>query len=144
MSLDFLRFLSVGFVRLAEYPTSFECQSLSRSVNGALTKANADLGEEADLDDAPADSASIFTAAQNNTVEDLDEVEFDSFFGVLSMENLVVVRPYKGDEDDKVLQELRPRYIVVYDPDPAFVRRVEVSRKSGRRNRFQACPWQKQ
>ena len=43
------------------------------------------------------------------------------------MENLVVVRAYGGDDDDKSLQELRPRFIVMYDPEPSFVRRVEVS-----------------
>ncbi|SPO26665.1 related to RAD1 - component of the nucleotide excision repairosome [Ustilago trichophora] len=62
--------------------------------------------------------------------DDIDEVEFDAFFGMLSMENLVVVRSYRGDQDDKVLQELRPRFVVMYDPDPAFVRRVEVYRST--------------
>ncbi|PWN49819.1 restriction endonuclease-like protein [Violaceomyces palustris] len=60
----------------------------------------------------------------------MNDVEFDSFFGLLSMENLLVVRPYKGDEDDKVLQELRPRFIVMYDPEPSFVRRIEVYRST--------------
>nr|WJN24994.1 single-stranded DNA endonuclease [Tranzscheliella williamsii] len=62
--------------------------------------------------------------------DEIDEVEFDAFFGMLSMENLVVIRSYRGDQDDKVLQELRPRFIVMYDPDPAFVRRVEVFRST--------------
>nr|WJN24993.1 single-stranded DNA endonuclease [Sporisorium sorghi] len=62
--------------------------------------------------------------------DDIDEVEFDAFFGMLSMENLVVVRSYRGDQDDKVLQELRPRFVIMYDPDPAFVRRVEVYRST--------------
>ena len=46
------------------------------------------------------------------------------------MENLVVVRSYKGDQDDTVLQELRPRFFIMYDPDPAFVRRIEVYRSA--------------
>ncbi len=62
--------------------------------------------------------------------DEIDEVEFDAFFGMLSMENLVVVRSYRGDQDDKVLQELRPRFVIMYDPDPAFVRRVEVYRSA--------------
>ena len=62
--------------------------------------------------------------------DEIDEVEFDAFFGMLSMENLVVVRSYRGDQDDKVLQELRPRFVIMYDPDPAFVRRVEVYRST--------------
>ncbi|KAJ1579870.1 hypothetical protein NDA12_007357 [Ustilago hordei] len=62
--------------------------------------------------------------------DEIDEVEFDAFFGMLSMENLVVVRSYRGDQDDKVLQELRPRFVIMYDPDPAFVRRVEIYRST--------------
>ncbi|SPO26367.1 related to RAD1 - component of the nucleotide excision repairosome [Ustilago trichophora] len=72
--------------------------------------------------DAPIDGEQIS--------DDIDEVEFDAFFGMLSMENLVVVRSYRGDQDDKVLQELRPRFVIMYDPDPAFVRRVEVYRST--------------
>ncbi|KAJ1023856.1 hypothetical protein NDA13_004690 [Ustilago tritici] len=62
--------------------------------------------------------------------DEIDEVEFDAFFGMLSMENLVVVRSYRGDQDDKILQELRPRFVIMYDPDPAFVRRVEIYRST--------------
>lgn len=55
------------------------------------------------------------------------ELDFADYFGLLSNEDLVIVRPYLDDEDDRMLEELRPKYIVMYDPDPAFVRRVEVS-----------------
>lgn len=54
--------------------------------------------------------------------------EFDAYFGLLSTEDIVVVRPYTDDDDDRVLEELRPKYIVMYDPDPAFIRRVECYR----------------
>jgi hypothetical protein len=55
-----------------------------------------------------------------------DAVAFDEYFGLCTPDELVVIRPYNGDEDDRVLDELRPRYIIMYDPDPAFVRRIEV------------------
>ena len=42
----------------------------------------------------------------------------------------MVIRPYKGDDDDQVLEELRPKYIVMYDADPGFIRRVEVGLSS--------------
>jgi DNA excision repair protein ERCC-4 len=32
--------------------------------------------------------------------------------------------------DEHVLEEVKPRYIIMYEPDPAFVRRVEVYRSS--------------
>lgn len=54
-------------------------------------------------------------------------IGFEDYFGLLAPEDVVVVRSYSEDDDDKVLEELRPRYIVMYDPDPAFVRRIEVS-----------------
>ena len=58
--------------------------------------------------------------------EDFDEAAFEEFFGLCATEELVIIRPYSGDEDDRLLDELRPRYVVMYDPDPAFIRRVEV------------------
>ncbi|CAO1633670.1 unnamed protein product [Sympodiomycopsis kandeliae] len=67
-----------------------------------------------------------FTITGDNL--DFSEVEFDNYFGVLDMDTLIVVRPYKGDADDYTLSELRPRFIVMYDPDAAFVRRIEMYR----------------
>lgn len=54
------------------------------------------------------------------------ELDFNAYFGIVSNEDLVIVRPYDGDDDDRVLEELRPKYVVMYDPDPSFVRRIEV------------------
>jgi hypothetical protein len=34
--------------------------------------------------------------------------------------------PYDGDMDDRVLEEMRPRFVVMYEPNPSFIRRVEV------------------
>lgn len=55
------------------------------------------------------------------------EDTFNSYFGLISNEDLVIIRPSMDDDDDRVLEELRPKYIIVYDPDQGFVRRVEVS-----------------
>lgn len=69
-----------------------------------------------------------FSITGSNLADEFSEVEFDNFFGVLDMDTLIVVRPYRGDGDDWVLSELRPRFIIMYDPDPAFVRRIEMYR----------------
>lgn len=66
-------------------------------------------------------------SAQATMTDFFDPLGFEGNFGLLSAEDLVVVRPYKGDDDDQVLEELRPKYIVMYDPDPGFIRRIEVS-----------------
>lgn len=58
--------------------------------------------------------------------ETLTEESFEAYFGILSMENLVVIRTYKAEEDDKVLHELKPRYIVLFDPSVGFIRQIEV------------------
>lgn len=55
------------------------------------------------------------------------EADFNNYFGIVSNEDLVIVRPYSDDDDDKILEEIRPKYVVMYDPDPSFVRRLEVS-----------------
>lgn len=58
---------------------------------------------------------------------EIDEKAFEEYFGLLENESLVIVRPLTGDDDDRMLEELRPKYIIMYDPSPAFVRRIEVS-----------------
>ncbi|KAL9131956.1 MAG: hypothetical protein Q9217_000236 [Psora testacea] len=61
-------------------------------------------------------------------VDDLDDME--DYFELYEMNDLVVVHPYDGDMDEHVLEEARPRYVIMYEPDAAFVRRVEVYRSS--------------
>lgn len=66
-------------------------------------------------------------SAQQSLTDEFDEVAFQSYFGLIPAEDLVIIRPYSGEEDEMTLQDIRPRFIVMYDPDPAFIRRVEVS-----------------
>lgn len=54
----------------------------------------------------------------------------DAAYELYEMKDLVLVHPYNGDMDDQLLTETKPRYIVMYEPDPAFIRRVEVYRSS--------------
>ncbi|KAK0520363.1 DNA repair protein RAD16, partial [Tilletia horrida] len=112
-----------------------EAQRIDQFINNALKRADADLGPEAGggADAGAGDAADDAFAEEDEEGmggpgDRIDEVEFDAFFGMLNMENLVVVRVYRGDEDDKALQELRPRFVIMYDPDLAFIRRVEVFR----------------
>jgi len=61
---------------------------------------------------------------QEIAVDPLDNME--NYYELFNFQNLVVVHPFKGDMDDRLLEELRPRYIIMYNPDTAFIRRVEV------------------
>lgn len=40
----------------------------------------------------------------------------------------MTIQCYENDMDEQMLEDLRPRFVIMYDPDPAFVRRLEVYR----------------
>ena len=69
-------------------------------------------------------------AAENQEigVDSLDNME--DYFELYEMNDLVIIHPFEGDMDEHVLEEVKPRYIVMYEPDAAFIRRVEVYRSS--------------
>ena len=53
--------------------------------------------------------------------------DFDSNYGLLKPEETVLIRAYSDDTDDRMLTEIKPKFIVMFEPDMDFVRRVEVS-----------------
>ena len=55
----------------------------------------------------------------------IDE-DFDVHYGLLTLPQTVVVHPYSDDSDDQVLQEIKPRFIVMYEPNLKFIRCIEV------------------
>lgn len=61
-------------------------------------------------------------------IDDLEDM--GDFYELYDMNDLVMIHPYDGDMDDHILEEVRPRYIIMYEPDAAFIRRVEVYRSS--------------
>ncbi len=99
-----------------------------RPVNGALQLAEDRESQVANLlaDIQPTE----IDAEQKEevVVDSLDDVE--DYFELYEMQDLVVVHPYEGDMDEYVLEEVRPRYVIMYEPDAAFIRRVEVYRSS--------------
>ncbi len=54
----------------------------------------------------------------------------DDYYQLYDMQDLVVVHAYDGDVDEHILEEVRPKYIIMYEPDASFIRRVEVYRSS--------------
>ncbi|KAF8473902.1 DNA repair protein-like protein RAD1 [Kalaharituber pfeilii] len=56
--------------------------------------------------------------------------DMEDYYEMFDMKELVVVHPYNEDNDEYLLEELRPRFVIMYDPDAAFIRRVEVYRSS--------------
>ncbi len=56
----------------------------------------------------------------------LTQDEFESSYGLLPSEQTVIVRAYSGDTDDRMLAEIKPTFIVMFEPSVEFVRRIEV------------------
>ncbi|KAJ6179883.1 hypothetical protein N7519_010344 [Penicillium mononematosum] len=107
---------------------------------GAVTSAagrvpNSSVQTEVEL---PGQVVSLLSEIQPTEVEEtqkeeviLDELEdMEDFYELYDMNDLVMIHPYDGDMDEHILEEMRPRYIIMYEPDPAFIRRVEVYRSS--------------
>ncbi|KAL1968663.1 hypothetical protein VTN77DRAFT_1489 [Rasamsonia byssochlamydoides] len=61
-------------------------------------------------------------------IDDLEDME--DYYELYDMNDLIMIHPYDGDMDERILEEARPRYIIMYEPDAAFIRRVEVYRSS--------------
>jgi DNA excision repair protein ERCC-4 len=103
----------------------------TRSTRSSLTSTNdfmEDSGRRVDGHGLSVDPTQTLLApsAQETLTDAFDDQDYDEFYGLLEPEEVVIVRPYGGDDDELVLSELRPRFVVMYDPDPAFVRRIEV------------------
>ncbi|KAL0062171.1 DNA repair protein RAD16 [Marasmius tenuissimus] len=52
--------------------------------------------------------------------------EFDAHYGLIPPPQQVLIRAYSDDTDDRMLDEIKPRFIVMFEPCMEFVRRVEV------------------
>lgn len=107
---------------------------------GAVTSAaarvpNASVQTDTEL---PGQVSSLLEELKPTDIEEIQKEEIinddfedmEDFFELYDMDDLVIVHPYDGDMDEHILEEVRPRYIIMYEPDPAFIRRVEVYRSS--------------
>ncbi|KAJ5474166.1 hypothetical protein N7475_003732 [Penicillium sp. IBT 31633x] len=107
---------------------------------GAVTSAagrvpNSSVQTEIELPDQVVSLLSEIkpTETEETQKEEVIVDEFDNmedFYELYDMNDLILIHPYDGDMDEHILEEARPRYIIMYEPDPAFIRRVEVYRSS--------------
>lgn len=42
--------------------------------------------------------------------------------------SLITIQCYENDLNEQILQDTQPRFIIMFDPNPAFVRQIEVYR----------------
>ncbi|KAF2083300.1 DNA repair protein [Saccharata proteae CBS 121410] len=68
--------------------------------------------------------------AQKGEIGDDPLDNMEKFYELYDFSELLVIHPYDGDLDEHVLEEVRPRYVIMYEPDAAFIRRIEVYRSS--------------
>ncbi|EFQ98318.1 DNA repair protein rad16 [Nannizzia gypsea CBS 118893] len=99
-----------------------------RPAHGSVQIDTEDFTEAPNLSEEAIQQA-ILEEVQHITLED-DLEDMDKYYELYDVNDLLVVHHYDGDMDEHVLEELRPRYIIMYEPDAAFIRRVEVYRSS--------------
>lgn len=99
-----------------------------RPVNGSMQVAEDKESQVASLMADIEPNGDEVNPKDDVAVDDLEDLE--DYFELFEMNDLVVVHPYDGDMDEHVLEEVRPRYVIMYEPDAAFIRRVEVYRSS--------------
>jgi DNA excision repair protein ERCC-4 len=72
--------------------------------------------------------ASSLARVYDHDIEEIDDPA--DYFGLVEPNNLVVVHSYAGESDARLLENVKPRFIIMYDPDPTFVRCIEVYKAS--------------
>ena len=99
-----------------------------RPVNGSLQIAEDKASQVASLMAEIQPGEAEDAQKEEITVDSLDDME--DYFELYEMRDLLVIHPYDGDMDEHILEEVRPRYVIMYEPDAAFIRRIEVYRSS--------------
>jgi DNA excision repair protein ERCC-4 len=102
--------------------------SMGRAENGSIMQYIEKPGEVADLMAEVQITEEEAQQKEDVVADPLDNME--EHFKLYDMQDLVVIHAYDGDQDEHVLEETKPRYIIMYEPDAAFIRRVEVYRSS--------------
>ncbi|VUC33183.1 unnamed protein product [Clonostachys rosea] len=99
-----------------------------RADNGSIIQFFEKPGEVADL---MAEVRLTEEEAQQKPEIIADPMDnMDEYYEMFEMQELVAIHAYDGDLDEHVLEEVKPRYIIMYEPDASFIRRVEVYRSS--------------
>ncbi len=77
--------------------------------------------EEEDDDDNEDDVVEL-----SDTNEDIEVDKESPIFRNSDRNNQIIVKPYNIELDDSFLEEIMPSYIIMFEPNTAFIRRVEV------------------
>jgi len=86
------------------------------------------------------DASDVEDYIEEERQETMDDVEIlkeqtqTKYFEYIDRENQVIIERYHHKTDDLILQELMPSYIIMYEPDLSFIRRVEVHQANNKDN----------
>jgi DNA excision repair protein ERCC-4 len=73
------------------------------------------------------DITTTLTSLNNDFDLDLPtQVEFDSAYGLLPADETIIIRAYSDDTDDRMLADIQPRFVIMFEPCVEFIRRIEV------------------
>ena len=78
------------------------------------------------LDPSANDEELALALSMSSVDETAFLTDFDQFYGLVPPQMTVLVRAYSDDSDDRLLAELEPRFVVMYEPSHEFIRRIEV------------------
>ncbi|KAI9307779.1 hypothetical protein BJ944DRAFT_261379 [Cunninghamella echinulata] len=107
----------IGAANNVNTPESTSRQNKNTDIN---------ISEDADEDDDDKDFV------MDNIIANLELNKHDILpkFDQVSPGSMVSIQCYDNDVDEQLLDDYKPRYIIMYDPDPSFIRRIEVYRAS--------------
>ncbi|KAI9143822.1 hypothetical protein BKA69DRAFT_1155170 [Paraphysoderma sedebokerense] len=107
----------------------------SRVITSTKELLNAQLDEEAKemeniMKFSNSSSKSVnATDTRYESDDEFDPATFNAYYNILpSNPSNIIIHSYTGEPDTRLLYDHKPRFIVIYDPNPDFVRRVECYR----------------
>ncbi|ANB13700.1 ssDNA endodeoxyribonuclease RAD1 [Sugiyamaella lignohabitans] len=114
---------------------SVVASAAGRSVSPSLSLPEFEetIAEDTPIDADGLDDDIMRLISQDHVEEDKDILHISEVFSrlqVMDSGQLVVIQQYDRFNDDSMLAELRPSYIIMYEPDTSFFRRIEVTRAS--------------
>ncbi|KAJ9657665.1 DNA repair protein RAD16 [Neophaeococcomyces mojaviensis] len=106
---------------------------------GTIGLAGRTIGAITALDDKESQINGLIADLQPTEVESLqrDDAIIDDLtdaiedhFTLYEPTDQILIHPFSGDADDLLLEETRPKHIIMFSPNAEFIRRVEVYRSS--------------
>ncbi|KAI5303832.1 hypothetical protein KEM56_007143 [Ascosphaera pollenicola] len=102
-----------------------------RAPNGSVQPEGETPQETTLLETIETDEAEVGVKLDTEPADIRDDLEdMEDYYQLYDMNYLLLIYPYNGDHDEHILEETKPQYIIIYEPDAAFIRRVEVYRSS--------------